>query len=133
MRYQGKIHLTNMCLIYDEDGNILVQDRLKQDWPGLNLPGGHVEVNENIIDSVVREMKEETGLDIFNVEKVGYFEWNLPEKEERHLALLFKTKCFKGEIKSSGEGKIFWIKLEDLSKYKLSTDLDKIILECMNK
>ena len=83
MRYQGKIHLTNMCLIYDEDGNILVQDRLKQDWPGLNLPGGHVEVNENIIDSVVREMKEETGLDIFNVEKVGYFEWNLPEKEER--------------------------------------------------
>jgi len=30
----------NMCMIYDDKGNILVQDRLKKDWPGVTFPGG---------------------------------------------------------------------------------------------
>lgn len=130
MAYKGELHLTNMCLIYDDEDNFIVQDRIKNDWPGINLPGGHVEPNEDIIDSVIREMKEETGLDIYDVEKVGYFEWNDPKKEVRHLALLFRTKHFKGKICSSEEGKIFWINRKDLNKYKLSTDLDKIVDEC---
>ena len=33
---------TNMCLIY-KDNQILVQERTKSDWPGITLPGGHVE------------------------------------------------------------------------------------------
>ena len=34
---------TNMCMIYDDDGNILVQDRVNPDWSGVTFPGGHVE------------------------------------------------------------------------------------------
>jgi 8-oxo-dGTP diphosphatase len=118
-------------MIYDEKGNILVQNRKKNDWPGINLPGGHVEINESLEESCIREMKEETGLDVFNLEKVGFFEWNVLEKEERHLAVLYRTKDFKGTIKSSNEGEIFWVNIKDLDKYKLSVDLDKIIIECL--
>ena len=60
----------NMCMIYDDNGNILVQDRLKKDWPGVTFPGGHVEYTESFTQSVIREVKEETGLDIETVKLV---------------------------------------------------------------
>lgn len=40
-----------MSMIYNDNGNILVQDR-----------GGHLELKESIVDSVIREVKEETNL-----------------------------------------------------------------------
>ena len=62
--------LTNMCMIYDGT-RILVQDRKNPDWPGITFPGGHVEPKESFVDSVIREVKEETGLDIANVQLCG--------------------------------------------------------------
>ena len=52
-----------MCMISDGDGNILVEERVKNDWRGIAFPGGHVEPGEAFTDSVVREVQEETGLD----------------------------------------------------------------------
>ena len=48
----------------------MLQDRIKKDWRGFTLPGGHVESGESIVDAVVREMKEETGLDMVEVRDV---------------------------------------------------------------
>ena len=53
-----------MCMIYDDAGNILVQDRVSKSWGGVTFPGGHIEKGESIVESVIREIKEETGLDI---------------------------------------------------------------------
>ena len=55
--------LTVLCLVHNED-SYLLQDRVKKDWQGYTLPGGHIEPGESIVDAVVREMKEETGLTI---------------------------------------------------------------------
>ena len=38
--------LSNICVIEDDNGNILVQDRKRKDWPGITFPGGHVEDKE---------------------------------------------------------------------------------------
>ena len=73
MHKEEKVILTNMCMIYSKD-NILVQDRVKS-WCGIAFPGGHVENHESIVDSVIREIKEETGLDISNVELCGIKQW----------------------------------------------------------
>ena len=40
---------TNMCMVYDGAGNILVQDRLDPNWPGIIFPGGHVEPGESFV------------------------------------------------------------------------------------
>ena len=55
------VELTVLCLI--SNGNkVLLQNRIKDDWKGYTLPGGHVEPGESFVDAVIREMKEETGL-----------------------------------------------------------------------
>ena len=51
--------MTVLCLI-EREGEYLLQDRVKKDWKGYTLPGGHVEPGESIVDAVVREMQEET-------------------------------------------------------------------------
>ncbi len=127
---KSKVILTNMCMLYREDGSFLVIDRKKQDWPGINFPGGHVEDEESIPESVIREMKEETGYDLHSVEECGYFEWNVPKEEVRHLAILFRSKDFSGNIHPSKEGEVFWIKEEDLKGKALSLDFDKVLEIC---
>lgn len=122
-----KTILTTMCMIYKEDGSFLVQNRIKNDWPGINFPGGHVEDNETIEQSCIREVKEETGLDISNIHSPGYIEWYVKEENKRHLCIIFTTKNFKGNIISSNEGEIFFIKEEELNNYPLSLDFDKVL------
>ena len=123
---QKRTKLTIMCMVYQEDGSFLVENRIKKDWPGLTFPGGHVEDDELIEQAVIREMKEETGLDVFNLEPRGYIEWNEFGDNIRHLAMLFKTKSFKGNLISSKEGDIFFIKEKDIEKYPLSNDFIEI-------
>ena len=116
--------LTNICLIYKDD-KILVVDRKKEDWPGLTFPGGHVEKDEDFQASVIREVKEETGLTIKRPILCGIEEFKTKE-EDRYLMLYYKTDKFSGKIRSSKEGEVFWIRKEDMDKYKLSLDLKRI-------
>ena len=110
MSRKSEIELTNMCLICD--GNkVLVQE--KAGTNGLVFPGGHVEEGESLLESVVREMKEETGLTIENPKVCGFKDW-IQEDGTRYIVLLYKTHKFTGELKSSDEGRVFWIDRADI-------------------
>ena len=65
-----RVELTNMCMICDGT-RVLVQDRKNPNWPGITFPGGHVEQGESFVDSVIREVKEETGLDVTDLRLCG--------------------------------------------------------------
>lgn len=122
----NNIKLTTMCMIYNDNDEILVQDRTKNDWPGITFPGGKVEKDELIEESCIREIKEETGLDIKNLECMNYIEWNTIEENVRHLCILFRTKDYDGKLIDSSEGKNFFIEEKDIEKYNLSYDFLKI-------
>ncbi len=122
-----QVELTNMCMIYDGEGNILVQDRKKKNWPGIAFPGGHVEKGESIVKSVIREVKEETGLDIVNPVLCGLKQWYMEEKDYRYIVLYYKCSQFSGELLSSEEGEVFWISRKDLSKYHLSQNFEETL------
>ena len=51
-----KAELTNMCMIYDGAGRVVVQDKVGKSWGGITFPGGHVEKDESFVDSVIREV-----------------------------------------------------------------------------
>ena len=124
MKKTHNVIITNICLIYEND-RILVIDRKKNDWPGLTFPGGHVEKDENFIESVKREVKEETGLNIKNPILCGIEEFK-SDGVDRNIMLYYKANEFSGKIKSSKEGEVFWINKNDMDKYKLSLDLKRI-------
>ena len=119
-----KCILSNMCMVYKDD-EILVINRTKSDWPGLSFPGGHVEKGETLEESVTREIKEETGLTLHSVKFCAIKEWDWGN-DVRYLGLLYKSNDFSGEIKSSNEGQVFWIKKSDLHQYELSQDFEEL-------
>ena len=117
--------LTNMCMIYDGD-RILVQDRMNPDWPGIAFPGGHVEAGESFVDSIIREVREETGLEISNVKLCGVKQWTQKNGEYRYIVFFYKTDTYSGELRSSEEGRVFWIERSQLYNYTLANDFDKM-------
>lgn len=115
----------NMCMVYD-GSKILVQDRASDKWSGIAFPGGHVENGESFVESVIREVYEETGLTIENPVLCGIKEWQ-NDDSSRDVVLLFKTNKYSGELVSSDEGEVFWINREDIRNYKLARDFGELL------
>ncbi|MBE5929885.1 MAG: 8-oxo-dGTP diphosphatase [Lachnospiraceae bacterium] len=129
MKRTETVELTVLCLIRRGD-EYLLQDRVKKDWKGFTLPGGHVEPGESIVDAVVREMKEETGLTVKNPKLCGVKQFPISgESGEngRYLVFLFVADKFSGEIVSSEEGTMHWVKKEDLPKVNLVNDFKELL------
>ena len=123
-----RVELAVLCLI--EDGNkILLQNRIKEDWKGYTLPGGHVEKGESFVDAVKREIKEETGLVIKKPKLVGVKQF--PIEHGRYVVFLFKTNKFTGTLESSLEGKMEWIEYNDIKNINTVDDFEEL-LKVMN-
>ena len=108
-----KTEIVNMCMVYNND-LVLVQDKTDDDYKGLSFPGGHVEKGEYITPSVIREMKEETGLLIENPRLCGIKEFHKSKDGKRYIVFLYVASRFSGEVKSSDEGEVFWYPLSEL-------------------
>lgn len=123
-----QVELTNMVMIEDKaTGKVLVQERVKS-WKGLSFPGGHVEPGESFVDSAMREIKEETGLDIRNLKSCGVIHWAHNRNFNRYIVFLYKTTDFSGELLSeTEEGRVFWVDPEELKSMNLSSNFAKYI------
>ena len=119
-----RVELTVLILI--EDGNrILLQNRVKDDWKGYALPGGHVEAGESFVEAAVREAKEETGLHIKNPRLVGVKQFPIPNG--RYVVFLFKATEFDGQAQSSDEGNVEWVEYERLNGLQAVDDFEDLL------
>ena len=123
MERSEDVILTNMCMVYD--GNkVLVQekilrgDRKKNRSKGIIFPGGHVEPGESFTESVIREVREETGLTIKAPRLCGLKQFPL-DGGGRYIVFLYRADRFSGELVSSEEGRVFWMKRSELEKAEL--------------
>ena len=110
-----KNKFTTMVMIQDKtNGKVLAQDRVKN-WKGLSFPGGHTEDGESFYDCAVREVKEETGLDVYNLNSCGFIHWLNKKTFERFMVFLYKTTEYSGElIPECDEGRNFWITVDEM-------------------
>lgn len=117
---------TTMCMVYNDDGEVVLQNRVDASWSGLSFPGGHVEPNEVFLDAAIREVKEETGLSISQLELCGVKQFQTPNGE-RYVVFLYKTKVYSGQLISSSEGEVAWFSLKDIPRMKCAVSFYEMI------
>ena len=129
-----KIVLMNMVKIYDEKNKkVLVLDKKKKyGWEGLTFPGGKVEEKESFENSVIREAKEETNLEIKNPKFVGIITLTFTNDKgefQKDVGLLYQTNDFSGKlIENNREGKLFWKDYDEFKKMdKMSDSMPEIL------
>ena len=123
-----QVELAVLCLLTDGD-RLLLQDRVKDEWHGWTLPGGHVEPGESFVDAVIREMKEETGLTVRQPRLVGVKQF--PTANGRYVVLLFRAETYEGTLRSSAEGRMAWVRYDRLSSLSTVDDF-QALLSVMN-
>jgi ADP-ribose pyrophosphatase len=125
----GYIEISNMVMIHDKVTNrVLVQNRCKS-WKGIAFPGGHLDAGESLYESAVREVKEETGLDVTDLKYCGMIHWNYGDNYEEHTFIYYyKTDKYSGElITDNEEGQNFWVDIDSVRSMDLAPGFDKQI------
>jgi ADP-ribose pyrophosphatase YjhB (NUDIX family) len=133
-RYPKRPILGVGAVIVRGDRVLLVQrgrEPLKGYW---SLPGGVLEVGETLERAVVREAKEETGLDIVPIAVVGIFERLMLDESGRpeyHYVLVdFQCRAGAGAPRAGGDAiDVRWVRGADLGRYQLTED----VLEAIHK
>ena len=117
---------TVLVMVSDENGNILVQNRLDPGWPGICFPGGHVEPGESFTEAAIRETFEETGLTIENPRLCGVKQFQTKE-DARYVVFFYKADQYHGQLQSSDEGAVFWLRRSDFQQYIFVEDFEEML------
>jgi nucleoside triphosphatase len=118
MREQIYPEPTVGALIFNRDSRVLLV--LSERWGGRYVvPGGHIELGERIEESVIREVKEETGLDVYDLEFVMMQECVFDEGFYRKMHFIFldyscTTDADENEVILNHEAQAYsWVTLDE--------------------
>ena len=110
------IQLSTKALIFDSQNRVLLLHDSGGYW--WDLPGGHLEDGETILEGLIREVREESGLQVTSAKQlfVKNLELGKPPKDR---PVVFFIATVRGNINLSNEHQDYaWVGLEDLDKYK---------------
>lgn len=119
---------TQRCVltyVIDKDNILLIHKKRGMGKGYYNGPGGHIELEETKTEAAVRETKEETGLDVTDLEETGtlYFQFR---DGVRMLGYVFVSHTYSGTlIDECDETKPFWAKIKELDYSNMWAD-DKL-------
>lgn len=104
-------HLNSTACYLKKDNKVLMI-KFSKKWGCVYAPpGGKFEVGESPLDCIIREYYEETGLKLINPRLQGISYW---KDDYEGIIFVYTAEAFEGELTSSEEGSLEWIKIEDL-------------------
>jgi 8-oxo-dGTP diphosphatase len=125
--------MRSTCVYLIRDGKwlMLLRDRKKDDvnegkWIGV---GGKCLEGESFEDCAIREVKEETGLELSELHFSGLVDFRYDTKEPELIAV-YTSSSFEGELQECDEGTLAWINEEEILSLEL-WEGDRIFLEKM--
>jgi nucleoside triphosphatase len=139
----GKLHAKQQypeptvgALIFNQEDKILLIKSHK--WRGkYTIPGGHIELGERMEDALKREIKEETGLEIYDVEFIRFDEFIFDEAfwEKKHFIFFdFACKTNSTEVKLNSEAQEYvWVSLEEALEFPVEPYAKRTIEEYIKK
>lgn len=119
--------------VLEKDGKyLLVQEAQEKCYGKWNLPAGHLDPNETIIEAAKREIKEESGLDVelTGVCQIG----NRKLEDDVFVSVIFSTKVLGGDIKFDPNEILDakWFSYEELLSMKAQLRSENLILGAIN-
>jgi 8-oxo-dGTP diphosphatase len=120
-----KVIPRTLIFLFDNQNRILLikGSPNKKRWAGLyNGIGGHVEVNEDVLEGAKRELFEETGIKEAELRLCGQIMVNV--SSDLGIALfVFCGKYEKSDFRASPEGEIQWIPIKQIENFPIVDDL----------
>jgi len=126
----GSPTLATDCVIFKDDGLVLIRRGIPPFEGQLALPGGGVEVGETVEEACKREVKEETSLDVDNLQLVGVY--SDPKRDPRGhvVSIVFLAREVQGELKAGDDASDVSI-VSDWEKEDLAFDHGEILGDAM--
>ena len=121
------------ALIINDQNKVLITKRSESDgyMPLLwDLPGGSIEIGETVEEALIREVKEETNIDILPVKPV-YVHTDLSFIPHNHnIQIVYKCVCNGGDILLDPEEHVDyqWVEYNDIPKYKCIAFLVNLLI-----
>ena len=125
---RSSFYISTACYLVKEDKVLLIKFNKK--WGQVYAPiGGKMENEETPTECVIREFKEETGLDLKNPKLKGISYW---KDSTEGVIFIYVAEDFEGNLQESEEGKLEWIdikELENIKQFDMNTKFTKYVLE----
>ena len=106
---QQKFTVSAAAVITNAEGKVLLLNHLLRPYNGWGLPGGFLTAREQAEDAIKRELLEETGISIENVEMFRV------RTVARHIEILFRaTASSEGSVQSREIIELSWFAVDEL-------------------
>jgi len=125
-------------VVFNQQGKALILQRNENEdiYPGMwELPSGKREFFESSHDTLIREIKEETGLDVEIIQPCSVFEYKIekPNEVRDSTQINFIVTSNTSEVKLSEEHQNYaWVSKDDIDKYEMSDETKKVIRAAFN-
>ncbi len=120
---QQKFTVSAAAIIINENREILLLDHIFRSASSWGVPGGFLNSGEQPEEAVRREIREETGLELHNIEMFRV------RTIHRHIEILFRARAIgKAEVKSSEIKEAAWFQIDKIPK-QMDEDQKMIVQE----
>ena len=124
-------------LVIDKDKALIIKRGEEPNKFLWSIPGGLVEIGEELEEAAIREVKEEMGIDVKIEKMIGIFNCinrNKNEIEYHYVIIDYIAREFTGSIKTNKEILDFkWMKFNELHNYELTNTTRELFREFIRK